>query len=370
MKNKRPINNLLASLFLFTSAFSFAETVAIPVTTETVKSRSFDVQIEEAAKISATDSANLSFSTGEKIKAIYFKDGDAVKKGNLIAELDSTKAKADFDKAKSSLNMAKTKLQRTQNLLKKQPDALSPQDVDELKEQVNLAAADFRQKQAVLRDYQIIAPFDGRLTAFSHSVGSHIDASSPLVSLYHLNPVKVSYTISQDDLGKAAKEQAVQITVDAFADQTFKGKVNYVAPAVDENSGRVEVHARIANPDHVLAPGMFANVKHRLAKGKKQLLIPQNAVVANNNERYVWVISKGKSVKQTIKLGQNTNDGYVVVRQGLKKGQQIVTTGQQKLTAESAVKVLNSDINANDKKSNTQAPTHPGAGEPAASEES
>lgn len=339
--NKRPINKLLASLLLFTSAFSFAETAVIPVTIEAVKSRTFDLQVEEAGKITATDSANLTFSTGEKIKAIYFSDGDAVKKGNLIAELDSTKAKADFDKAKSSLNLAKTKLLRTQNLLKKQPDALSPQDVDELKEQVNLAAADFRQKQAVLLDYQIIAPFDGRLTTFSHSVGSHIDASSTLVSLYRLDPVKVSYTISQDDLGKAAKEQAVQITVDAFADQTFEGEVNYVAPAVDESSGRVEVHARIANPDHILAPGMFANVKHRLAKGKKQLLIPQNAVVANNDERYVWLINAAKPIKQTIKLGPNTNNGYVIVEQGLKLGQQVVTTGQQKLATDSTVKVLN-----------------------------
>ncbi len=344
MINKRPLKKMLASLLLCTSAFSFAETAVIPVTTEAVKSRTFDLQIEEAGKITATDSANLTFSTGEKIKAIYFNDGDAVKKGNLIAELDSTKAKADFDKAKSSLNLAKTKLLRTQNLLRKQPDALSPQDVDELKEQVNLAAADFRQKQAVLLDYQIIAPFDGRLTTFNHSVGSHIDASSALVSLYRLDPVKVSYTISQDDLGKAAKEQAVQITVDAFANQTFKGEVNYVAPAVDESSGRVEVHARIANPDQILAPGMFANVKHRLAKGKKQLLVPQNAVVANNDERYVWVLNADKPVKQIIQLGSNTNDGYVVVRKGLQKGQHVVTTGQQKLTADSTIKDLNNPV--------------------------
>ncbi|UTV26874.1 efflux RND transporter periplasmic adaptor subunit [Photobacterium atrarenae] len=341
MNNKQPKTKLLAaSLLLFTSAFSYADTTAVPVTVETVQSRTLDTLVEEAGKITATDSANLSFSIGEKIKAIYFNDGDTVKKGSLIAELDSTKAKADFDKAKSSLNLAKTKLARTQNLLKKQPDALSPQDLDELKEQVNLAAADFRQKQAVLLDYQIIAPFDGRLTTFQRSLGSHIDASSPLVSLYSLDPVKISYTISQDDLSKAAKGQPVKMTVDADDNQTFHGKVSYVAPAVDENSGRVEVHAHFANPDHTLVPGMFAHVTHRLARGKKQRLIPQNAVMANHEERFVWVIENGHPVKQKVQLGPNTNDGYVVVRRGVKKGQQVVTTGQQKLTADSTVKVL------------------------------
>ncbi|MGF1700570.1 efflux RND transporter periplasmic adaptor subunit [Photobacterium makurazakiensis] len=334
---------LITTLLCFApviSAADIAESSAIPVTVELVTTKNITQHIEEVGKITALDSANLTFSAGAKIQAIHFNDGDAVKAGDVIANLDSTKAEADFDKAQSSLNLAKTKLDRTQNLLAKQPDALSPQDVDELKEEVNLAAADFRQKQATLKDYTIVAPFDGRLTTFTYSVGSHIDASTPLVSLYKLDPVKVTYAISQEDLGKASKGQTVTVSVSAYPDKQFQGKVDYVAPAVDESSGRVEVHASIENPELTLAPGMFANVRHQLKTSNSQLIAPQNAVIASNEQRYIWVLDGNKPQRKSISLGANTNDGYVIIQKGLKKGDMVVTTGQQKLTENSTVNVL------------------------------
>ncbi|WP_237156965.1 efflux RND transporter periplasmic adaptor subunit [Photobacterium rosenbergii] len=318
------------------------EPSAIPVTVEPVSTRSIAQKIEEVGKITALDNANLTFSAGAKIEKIAFNDGDAVKKGDVIAELDSTKAKADLDKARSTLNLAKTKLQRTRDLLAKQPDALSPQDMDELQEEVNLAAADFRQQEATLKDYTIVAPFDGRLTTFTHSIGSHIDASTALVSLYKLDPVNVTYAISQEDLGMAQIGQTVNVSVSAFPEQTFTGEVNYIAPAVDESSGRVEVHATIENQELVLAPGMFANVSQQLQRGKAQLVVPQNAVLANNEQRYLWVVEGSQPQRRQVELGANTNDGYVIIKQGLKKGEHVVITGQQKLTDESTVNVLSS----------------------------
>ncbi|MCQ1059826.1 efflux RND transporter periplasmic adaptor subunit [Photobacterium sp. DNB23_23_1] len=336
---------IVYTLLCLTPTFVMAndvELLPIPVTVEPVSTRSIVQKIEEVGKITALDNANLTFSAGAKIEKIAFNDGDAVNKGDVIAELDSTKAKADLDKARSTLNLAKTKLQRTRDLLAKQPDALSPQDVDELQEQVNLAAADFRQQEATLKDYTIVAPFDGRLTIFSHSIGSHIDASTALVSLYKLDPVNVTYAISQEDLGTAQIGQTVAVSVSAFPNQSFTGEVNYIAPAVDENSGRVEVHATIDNQEQILAPGMFANVSQQLQRGKPQLVVPQNAILANNEQRYLWVVEGNKPQRRQVELGANTNDGYVIIKSGLKKGEQIVTTGQQKLNDGNTVNILSS----------------------------
>jgi RND family efflux transporter MFP subunit len=359
--NKKSISNILlvSSLMSPISAAIANEQAPVPVTIETISTRSFEDVIQEVGKINAIDSAALTFSAGEKITAIHFKDGDAVKKGDLIAELDSTKAKADFDKAKSSLGLAKTKLARIQNLLAKQPDALSPQDVDEMREEVNLAKADFSQKKAALGDYQIIAPFNGQLTSFTQSIGSHIAASTTLVSIYNLNPVEVKYAISQNDLGKAAKGQAVTVTVEAFKDTNFKGVVDYVAPAVDVSSGRVEIHARIDNPDNRLAPGMFANVKQLFNTGGSHLIVPQNSILAQNNERYVWLYNNGGTTKQSVTLGKNTNDGYVIVDTGLKEGDQVITTGQQKLEINTLITVINHKPTT--KKSAVPAPVKPEA---------
>ncbi|MEZ8626328.1 efflux RND transporter periplasmic adaptor subunit [Vibrio splendidus] len=342
MKFTKLSKTICLALFALHISPSFAQdSNLIPVTIEKARKQAFTSSINEVGKIRATDSAALTFSASDKILNIHFKDGDSVKKGELIAQLDNTKAKADLDKARSSLALAKSKLKRVQELLKKQPDSMSQQDVEELGEQANLAAADFRQKEALMNDYLLVAPFDGQLTNFTHSVGSKIDGATALVSLIKLDPVEVQYSIGQSDLGNAKLGQNVSIQVDAFVDEAFSGVVDYIAPAVDESSGRVEVHAHVTNPDHRLVPGMFAKVSQMTSEDTTQMVVSQNSVQAKNAQRFVWIVNGEKIEQRIVELGVNTNDGYVVVESGLKLGDQVVVTGQQNLKKASLVKVMN-----------------------------
>ncbi|MEZ8360605.1 efflux RND transporter periplasmic adaptor subunit [Vibrio splendidus] len=342
MKFTKLSKTICLALFTLHISPSFAQdSNLIPVTIEKAHKQAFTSSINEVGKIRATDSAALTFSASDKILNIHFKDGDSVKKGELIAQLDNTKAKADLDKARSSLALAKSKLKRVQELLKKQPDSMSQQDVEELGEQANLAAADFRQKEALMNDYLLVAPFDGQLTNFTHSVGSKIDGATALVSLIKLDPVEVQYSIGQSDLGNAKLGQNVSIQVDAFVDEAFSGVVDYIAPAVDESSGRVEVHAHVTNPDHRLVPGMFAKVSQMTSEDTTQMVVSQNSVQAKNAQRFVWIVNGEKIEQRIVELGVNTNDGYVVVENGLKLGDQVVVTGQQNLKKASLVKVMN-----------------------------
>ncbi|MFV8463212.1 efflux RND transporter periplasmic adaptor subunit [Vibrio campbellii] len=345
MKFTKLSKTICLALFALHITPSFAEdSPLIPVTIEKAHKQAFTSSINEVGKIRATDSAALTFSASDKILEIHFKDGDSVKKGELIAQLDNTKAKADLDKARSSLALAKSKLKRVQELLKKQPDSMSQQDVEELKEQANLAAADFRQKEALMNDYLLVAPFDGQLTNFNHSVGSKIDSSTALVSLIKLDPVEVQYSIGQSDLGNAKLGQNVSIQVDAFTDEAFSGVVDYIAPAVDESSGRVEVHAHVTNPEHRLVPGMFAKVSQMTSEDSTKMVVSQNAVQAKDAERFVWVVNGNNIEQRIVELGVNTNDGYVVVEKGLQQGDNVVVTGQQNLKKASLVKVMNPNV--------------------------
>ncbi|TVU73349.1 efflux RND transporter periplasmic adaptor subunit [Vibrio tasmaniensis] len=342
MKFTKLSKTICLALFTLHISPSFAQdSNLIPVTIEKAHKQAFTSSINEVGKIRATDSAALTFSASDKILNIHFKDGDSVKKGELIAQLDNTKAKADLDKARSSLALAKSKLKRVQELLKKQPDSMSQQDVEELGEQANLAAADYRQKEALMNDYLLVAPFDGQLTNFTHSVGSKIDSATALVSLIKLDPVEVQYSIGQSDLGNAQLGQNVSIQVDAFVDEAFSGVVDYIAPAVDESSGRVEVHAHVTNLDHRLVPGMFAKVSQMTSEDTTQMVVSQNSVQAKDAERFVWVVNGEKIEQRIVELGVNTNDGYVVVEKGLKLGDKVVVTGQQNLKKASLVKVMN-----------------------------
>ncbi|MCG9597621.1 efflux RND transporter periplasmic adaptor subunit [Vibrio sp. Isolate25] len=312
---------------------------ATPVTVEIVAEQSSTASINEVGKIKATDSAALTFSAGEKLKALNFSDGDVVKEGELIAQLDDDQAKAELDKAESSLALAESKLNRVLALLKKQPDSMSAQDVEELKQEANLARADFRQKKTDMQNYQLIAPFDGQLTNFTHSVGSRVEAATALVSLIKLDPVEVHYSISQSEVGKAKLGQTVSLTVDAYQDQTFTGTVNYIAPLVDESSGRVEIHAHLDNPDNALVPGMFAKVSQTVSEEHAEVVVSQTAIETDGDERFVWVVENEKAIKRPITLGENTNNGYVVIESGLNLGETVVVTGRQNLTSGSRVAV-------------------------------
>lgn len=314
---------------------------AIPVTVEPISTKEFVTTLDEVGKINATESAELTFSTAGKLIEINYQDGDTVTKGQQIAKLDSSKPKADLDKARSSLNTARNKVKRALALEKKQPGALSKQDIEGLQDEANLAAADYRQQQAILKDFIISAPFDGQLTTFSRSAGSMIDPATTLVSLYNLDPVEVTYTISQNDLGKAVKGQPVTITVEAYKNMSFPGVVDYVAPAVNKSSGRVAIHALIKNPNHVLAPGMFAKISQMVNGRTERIVAPQNAIMAHNDERYVWLVDDNNiATKHYITLGDNINNGYVVVEKGLNVDDKVIVTGQQKLDNEALVNII------------------------------
>ena len=367
-KNLPPLLLTLMALTLsnFAQAKDDEKPQVVPVTVEPISTKEFVATLNEVGKITAIDFAELTFSTPGKLVAINFKDGDVVKKGQIIAKLDSSKVKADLDKASSSLTTAKNKVRRVIELNKKQPGALSKQDFEELQDAANLAAADYRQQQAILKDYSLIAPFDGELTNFTKSKGSMIDAVTPLVSVYNLDPVEVTYTISQNDLGKAVKGQPITVTVEAYKDMTFNGVVDYVAPAVNKNTGRVAIHARIENPDHILAPGMFAQVSQMVNGRTNRIVAPQNAILAHNEDRYVWVVDKNNvATKRYLTLGKNLNNGYVIIEKGLKVDEVVVVIGHQKIDDENLVNIIKpqastADAPAPEKKKKTTDPAKAG----------
>ena len=99
---------------------------------------------------------------------------------------------------------------------------------------------------------------------------------------------------------------------------------------------------------------MFANIKQFYSLGIKRLLVPQNSIIANNDERFVWLVQGDSVVKQVVKLAQNTNDGYAVVTEGLAEGDLVVKTGMQNLKSDSKIKVVQ-DRNTGDKAATSSA---------------
>ncbi|ENM5918942.1 efflux RND transporter periplasmic adaptor subunit [Vibrio mimicus] len=329
---------LLPSINVFADKAPQAKMTRVSVTEAELKS--IPETIEDVGKVFAVDMAALSFNIDEKISLIHVNDGDRVKKGQLIAELSSGIARTDVAKAQSEFNLARNKLGRSLNMIEREPGSIPPQEIYVLKENVNLAKAELEQKKVILKNYQLIAPFDGYLTDFKQSEGSYIKSFTPLVSIFKLNPVEIFYSVSQEDLEKVALNQNVEVTTSAVKNTTFNGVVDYISPKVNLNSGQVDVHARVKNPALKLSPGMFVNVKHFIDSNQQYVLVPQTAINVKDKERYVWLLNNDQTVSQrSVKLGANLNDGNVVIQEGLVEKDQVVITGSQWLKEGTKVQV-------------------------------
>ncbi|MCD9483566.1 efflux RND transporter periplasmic adaptor subunit [Photobacterium phosphoreum] len=339
----RILIGILAFPMMFTTLSSLANepatTLSIPIKIQNIKNRTFNQDFQEVGKITAVDSTALTFSASEKLITKCFSDGAYVHKGEVIAKLDSTQPKAELQKSETQYAIERSKLHRMLALIQKQPDAISKQDIENQKLQTHLVQVDVQQKKDDLLNYQLIAPFNGRLTNFKYSIGSRISADDVVVSLIKNDPVKVAYSISQQELAQAASNQQVTISVDAYKNKRFTGVVNYIAPEVDSQSGRIDVQANIKNTDKLLIPGMFAKVTQHSAKNITYPIVSQTAVIVDGDKRYVWLYD-GKGVKQQpVILGDNTNDGYVVIKQGVDVNDKVVVAGQQNLKPDSLVKL-------------------------------
>lgn len=341
----RVLSSMLLVSFFLTTLSSLAEEPAkkapTPIKIQDVKNRQFNQDMQEVGKITAVDSTALTFSASEILQKKYFKDGAYVKKGELIAALDNTQAKDELRKSQTQYKIEQSKLQRMLALVKKQPDSISKQDLENQQLQTHLAKVDEQQKQDSLSNYELIAPFNGQLTDFKYSIGSRVSDSDTIVSIIQNTPVEVDYSISQEELADAKVGQKVTITVDAYKDKSFTGDVKYIAPLVDQSSGRIDVHAEVENSEKLLVPGMFAKVTERSHDSHTFPIVPQTVIVVDGEQRYVWLYDGKGVTKQAVTLGENTNDGFVAITKGLKAGDHVVVSGQQNLNTNSIVEVEN-----------------------------
>jgi membrane fusion protein (multidrug efflux system) len=194
--------------------------------------------------------------------------------------------------------------------------------------------------RAVIAKKTVRAPFAGKLGIRRISVGQFLEKGSPVVSLHSLDPVFVEFSLPQQRLGELAEGLTVMVSSDAYTGQQFQGKITAINPEIDSATRNVRVQATLANADGRLRPGMFVSVDVVLARSEKVLLIPATAVVHGPFGDSVFTVEEGKSEangvkplvaqQRVVRLGLRQGD-FVVVTEGVKAGERIISTGVFKL---------------------------------------
>jgi multidrug efflux system membrane fusion protein len=290
------------------------------------------------------------------ITAVNFKPGAEVKKGEVLFVIDqrpyqaeANRAEAAAKSARAKAELARLELARAERLLGDK--AIAQREYDERaagqKELDATARAVEAQAEAArlnLSYTRVTAPIDGRVSKAEITLGNLVDTASVLTSVVSLDRIYASfdgdeqtYLRVRSKAGSQAASLPVRVGLANEDGFPHEGKLEFVDNQLDTRTGSVRMRATFANPDRVMAPGLFARVQIGGAEQKKALLISDRAVGTDQNRKFVFVVSpQSRAEYREVKLGPVV-DGLRVVRAGLKPGETIVVDGLQRVQPGSKV---------------------------------
>ena len=325
---------------------------AVPVRVATVRVGAISDEISAVGTLIANESVMIRPERDGRITEIRFSEGQLVRKGDRLVALDTAEIEAQLAAASSELTLNRSRLNRAEELHAKK--FISAQALDDAREALNQSAARRAEVKARVDKSTVIAPFEGVAGLRQVSPGAYVKAGQDIARLEGIGTLKLDFRVPELYLGRMRPKQEVVLRVDAYPGESFRGDIYAIEPAVEESSRTVLLRARVPNPGARLKPGMFARVALVLETRDNAIIIPEQALVLQGKDRYVYRYLDGKAVLERVELGLR-RPGEVEVRQGLSAGQAIVVDGQLRLRDGAPVTVLADKPSAEAAKATVQA---------------
>ena len=370
---KRMILMLIAALVIFggvfgIKAFFAAQTnkffdnmpqPAVAVSSARVQAQRWSEGGDAVGTFNAVNGIDVTTEAGGVVRAIEFEAGNKVGAGAVLVRLNTANEDATLKALEASARLARVQAERWQKLGKDKLVSL-----DDVQSKITAAAtaqAQVEAQRALIAQKTIRAPFAGQLGIRKINLGQYIAPGAALVSLQQMDPILLDFALPEQMAGKVVKGGNVRATVDALPGQAFDGTITAIDPQVDPSTRNFRVQATFRNPDATLRPGSFAKVGFDLGGERDVVVIPQTAVSFNPYGNAVFVIGKVKRkagetdmqgkpltgdklvvTQRFIKTGATRGD-LIAVTDGLKAGEQVVTSGLLKLRNGAEV-TINNDV--------------------------
>jgi membrane fusion protein (multidrug efflux system) len=286
--------------------------------------------------VTANEAVELKSETDGTVQQIPFQEGQEVKKGDLLVQLDESKFAAAVAEAEANFKLSRANYDRAKQLF--QEKLIAQQEFDQASAQFQANQASLDLKKRELRDARIYAPFEGIMSSRQVSPGQVISKNTTLTWLVDVDPVKVEISVPERFAGQLALGQNIDVTVAAYPGRKFTGEVFFIAPFLDPTTRTALVKARIANPRQELKPGMFANLDLTLKLKEDALVIPESAIIPSGDRTVVYVVDASETAQlRPVKLGIR-QAGLVEIVSGLQGGERVVAEGIQKVRPGGKVK--------------------------------
>ena len=338
----------------------------IPVSVTPITKGSIEEAISYFGNVEAKYSIPIFSKTLERIEQYFVDDGDYVKKGQKIVQINDEQLKYSVNQAKAGLQSAQSQYKNTMQEYNRtktlyEENAISKSQYDQIKTQkdmsengVNQAKAALNTVTKMLNDALIIAPISGYVSNRDFDDGDMATPQRPLLTISQMDVVKVITEISEEDISKVKIGMEAKINVGAFQNTVFYGEVKRISPVIDPKTRTVKVIIVVNNSDLKLKPGMFSKVNiitdskdNCFVLNKNYILEKTTTVMNSDNLRdkkiekkyFIFIVKDNMAIKKEVNIGLQSKYEYEIISE-LAGNESIITKGLSNVADSSMVKVI------------------------------
>lgn len=340
---------ITATLSLLSASTSWAEDPGkgkgpppSPVQVALVKTKTVSNQISLVGTTEAISESTVAAEISGLVEYFPIREGDFVKKGDLLANLKETELRLRLKGAVAAKKRIEANLQNAEKELKrisklKETNSIAEKQYDNAYYTYRALSQELLQNESEIEllNYQIkqqkvLAPFSGFVAKEHTQIGEWINKGGPVVTLLNLDTIQITVDVPERYSVMLLPQSNVKISIKSISSDPFSGKIYSVLPHGDPNSRTFPVRIHLKNTDHKIKSGMESMVTFNLATQKKALLVPKDAVVTSGDNRLVFMINDGKAILVPVKI-TGYYDGNVAVEGNLKPGVRVVIRGNERL---------------------------------------
>lgn len=318
----------LSSFFSVTASATAPALPPSPVELTRAKVTTIVHGVAATGALFANQSVEIKSEIAGKVIAINLPEGKQIERDTVLIELDDNIAKAELEQAIAKYDHSLLRYNRIQMLIDKGNGSQSEQD--EALSNLRIDEANVALGKAQLEKTKIKAPFSGTLGLRKVNIGDYIHPGQALVHLDDVQVLLIDFSIPEKYISDLKTNQSVEITLPALPKARFTGKIIAISPQINHTTHSLQARAILANPEHLLRPGLFAKVKVIFNQNPYALVLPEQAVFSMQGKQYVYLVKNEHAALQEVKTGTRENNQVEIVK-GINPSDDIVKSGHMKL---------------------------------------
>ncbi|CAG5002686.1 Multidrug resistance protein MdtE [Dyadobacter sp. CECT 9275] len=309
-----------------------------PTTVDVIvaKSEKIGDHVEVNGTVVANEFAELRPEVSGLLTFLNVPEGQIVKKGTVIAKINSADLAAQLNKLKVQLQLAETTESRLKKLI--EINGVNQADYDAAVNSVNTIQADIRYYQALIDKTIVKAPFTGMVGLRKVSAGAYLTSGSVIATMQQLNQLRIDFTVPEVYQRYVKKGGSVEVNLDPNGQSTQPARIIATEPLVDQSTRNITVRAVLGNVN--TSPGSFAKVYLNAGAEKSAILVPTNCIIPEAKSKKIVTVKDGKAAFVVVETGDRQED-YVEITNGLSQGDTVVVSGVLFTRPDAPVKIRN-----------------------------